>query len=490
MRWYYFLIRIFVLSHMICTIGCNGNNETIKILYEDQNEEASKTATAFIDFTEAYEDALDSLNSLEPDDPNIEDVLDDIYATLGPLADDMVASTTNLISLEEQIQSALVSTQVIKPGGFVTGTLGLLTLLGGAAAAGKGVVDVWGECSTSPQLPDETVSAHAARILECIVSNAPQASFDAIKAVVVTLGETVGISALPHGKVKVAAEVWSAGESVHHVHEFFGVKQDGCSPQDNPRIQNSVPINGVAAALQDDISPGDLYIAQSDGSDDGVFPFIPEGDWSFLAFTPDHKAKFIPCVHVSADQTTDITIVITPIDEVKEQLMSIVGTWNVTKYDYLCQGFYVQTGELFIYEDNTYKIDLNEGNIEDFKGTWSLKKESALGGSLVAHFYSDSGEPKFQGFVNDTYDEIHNDWLMTGPIVCVHAEKISNTSTTTTAPGIVPELELTYPVGESPKVFIIGWVFGAKCTYNENGTEVDISERIMKNEWGRTKLTI
>ena len=165
MRRYYFLIGLFVLSLIICTIGCDVNNETIKILYEDQNEEASKTATAFIDFTEAYEDALDTLNSLEPDDPNTLEVLDDISAILGSLADDMVASTTNLISLEEQIQSALVSTQVIKPGGFVTGTLGLLTLLGGAAAAGKGVVDVWGECSTSPQLPDETVSEHAARRL-------------------------------------------------------------------------------------------------------------------------------------------------------------------------------------------------------------------------------------------------------------------------------------------------------------------------------------
>ena len=250
-----------------------------------------------------------------------------------------------------------------------------------------------------------------------------------MKAVVVTSGETAVVHALPHGKLKVAAEVLDAVEAGYHVQEFIGLKQDGCSPldpQDNPRIQNSVPINNMAAALQDDISPGDLYIAQSDGSDDGVFPFIPEGDWSFLAFTPEHKATYIPCVHVSADQTTDITIVITPIDEVKEQLKSIVGTWNVTKYDYLCQGFYVQTGELFIYEDNTYKIDLNEGNIEDFEGTWSLKKESALGGSLVAHFYSASGEPKFQGFVNETYDEIHNDWLMTGPIVCVHAEKTSD----------------------------------------------------------------
>jgi hypothetical protein len=113
--------------------------------------------------------------------------------------------------------------------------------------------------------------------------------------------------------------------------------------------------------------------------------------------------------------------------EVKEQLNSIVGTWNVTKYDYLCQGFFAQTGELLIKEDHTYEMYLSEGIVEDFEGTWFLGRESALGGSLMAYFHSDD-EPKFQAFVNETYDEITNDWLMSGAsIVCVHAKKISDT---------------------------------------------------------------
>lgn len=350
MRRYYFLIGLFVLSLIICTIGCDVNNETIKILHEDQNEEASKTATSFIDFAEAYEDALDSLNSLEPDDPNALEVLGDISATLGSLADDMVASTANLISLEVQIQiqSALVSTQVIKPKGLVQGTLVILTISGAAALIGKGVVDVWGVCTSLPQLPGEHNTQHAARILTCIRDNAPQAVLDTMKTVVVTSGEAVAVHALPHGKIKAAAEVLQAGEAGLHVTDFIGLKQDGCSPldpQDNPRIQNSVPINSVAAALQDDISPRDLYIAQSDGSDDGVFPFIPEGDWSFLAFTPDHKATYIPCVHVSADQTTDITIVITPIDEDDDvtTTTTIDEDDDVTDFPAYYKGTYAQT---------------------------------------------------------------------------------------------------------------------------------------------------
>ena len=38
---------------------------------------------------------------------------------------------------------------------------------------------------------------------------------------------------------------------------------------------------------------------------------------------------------------------------------------------------------------------------------------------------------------------------------------------------------MTYPAGESPKVFQEDWFFGARCTYiDENGKEVDISDQV------------
>ena len=54
--------------------------------------------------------------------------------------------------------------------------------------------------------------------------------------------------------------------------------------------------------------------------------------------------------------------------EVKEEVKSIVGTWDVTKYDHLCQGFWSQTGELHIFSNGTYTIDLEESErgIADF----------------------------------------------------------------------------------------------------------------------------
>jgi len=41
-----------------------------------------------------------------------------------------------------------------------------------------------------------------------------------------------------------------------------------------------------------------------------------------------------------------------------------------------------------------------------------------------------------------------------------------------------PDIKLTYPAGQSPKVFTKGWVFGAQCTYRDDGKEVDISDQV------------
>ncbi len=53
---------------------------------------------------------------------------------------------------------------------------------------------------------------------------------------------------------------------------------------------------------------------------------------------------------------------------------------------------------------------------------------------------------------------------------------------------IEPTIELTYPAGQSPKVFTDGWVFGAKCTYtNDEGKEVDISDQVSWSGTGTFK---
>ena len=186
----------------------------------------------------------------------------------------------------------------------------------------------------------------------------------------------------------------------------------------NQFIKGAVYTRDSAGEIADD--PWQQECEFSPGETCEVTQFYNGSNW-------ENRSANVILVNQQAEHPYNQVVPVTLNLEVKEKLKSIVGTWKVTRYDYLCQGFYIQTGELHIYEkDHKYEIHLTEGNIDDFTGTWFLKKESALGGSLVAYFYSDD-EPKFQGFVNEAYDEIHNDWLMTGPIVCVHAEKISDT---------------------------------------------------------------
>ncbi len=180
---------------------------------------------------------------------------------------------------------------------------------------------------------------------------------------------------------------------------------------------------------------GAVYTRDGEGESSGPwkleFEFSPgetrEVEHFYNGRTWEKCSANVILVNQQAEHPYNQVVPVTLHLKVKEKLKSIVGTWDVKKYDYLCQGFYAQTGDLFIYPDYTYKIDLSEGNVEGFEGTWFLQKESALGGSLLAYFYS-GDELKFRGFVNDTYDEITNDWFMTGSsIVCVHAEKISDT---------------------------------------------------------------
>jgi uncharacterized Zn-binding protein involved in type VI secretion len=59
------------------------------------------------------------------------------------------------------------------------------------------------------------------------------------------------------------------------------------------------------------------------------------------------------------------------------------------------------------------------------------------------------------------------------------SDQISFTSANEVSGKVPVSLELTYPVGISPKVFATGWVFGARCLLNPGTTEQqDISDRV------------
>jgi len=310
------------------TANNNTSNANIKSVLTEQNDEARNAVSKFVEFTQQYDDAIALLNDwvdffpLEDSDiPFIENDLDNISETLEPLADELVTSTTNLISLEQQIQNSTAGVQVksVDPV-TIAGALALLTILGAGAAAAKGAMDAYKDCSKLPRNFDELDTQYTSRVLECTVQNMPQSAANAIKAVVTTIGETLVVNALPHGKVKTVAEIGHNLESVHQVQELIGERQESCSTENNAQIK---ALNRLIAAdvTVDDLNPGDLYIGQaSDGPGPSVFPSIPEGDWAFLAFSKDNARAFVQCVHISADETATLTIDFIPIDQFGENI--------------------------------------------------------------------------------------------------------------------------------------------------------------------------
>jgi hypothetical protein len=161
--------------------------------------------------------------------------------------------------------------------------------------------------------------------------------------------------------------------------------------------------------------------------------FTPDGTCEITQFYGNGKrlSANVILVNHQAEHPYDQDVPVSLTLEIKEEVKSIVGIWDVTKYDHLCQGFWSQKGELHIFSNGTYTIDLEElkeRGIADFAGTWELKQEPHITDNPRAYFYS-NGELIFIGTVNDTYTEISCQGCITPAniIVCVHAEKSSDT---------------------------------------------------------------
>lgn len=98
---------------------------------------------------------------------------------------------------------------------------------------------------------------------------------------------------------------------------------------------------------------------------------------------------------------------------------TIAGVWGVDKYDEWCmqKPEDIQTGTLFVFEDQTYKMQLDR---EHFEGTWILE-ENFMGNMTMVTFYDEYGDAKLNGFVNDAYNVIQNEFMWVGNVVCWHA---------------------------------------------------------------------
>ena len=178
---------------------------------------------------------------------------------------------------------------------------------------------------------------------------------------------------------------------------------------------------------------GAVYTRDTDSSNwQSACEITPDGTCEIAQFYGNGKrlSANIILVNHQAEHPYDQDVPLTLTIEIKEMIKSITGKWDVTKYDYLCQGFWSQTGELRIFDNGTYTMDLeeSEGTIADFEGTWELKQEPHITDNPRAYFYSND-VLKFIGTVNETYNEISCDpcIMPASIIVCMRANKISDT---------------------------------------------------------------
>lgn len=77
-----------------------------------------------------------------------------------------------------------------------------------------------------------------------------------------------------------------------------------------------------------------------------------------------------------------------------------------------------------------------------------------------------------------TYNTADNTMTMSGTFTETSSSGTYPWSASKPAPQKKVELELTYPVGKSPKVFTKGWIFGARCVDRSGTGEKDLSSKV------------
>ena len=276
---------------------------------------------------------------LNPDDESTdenspgEELYHLVKESLVPLGDEAEAALEELLASEETVQNLVESKALFAPDFgagrsdgtrqqnlegplAVAGGLALLAIAGTFTAVAKDVIDSYSEC-TKLGNPDPITgnlsSVDRAAILKCVTLISPGTTFDAIKTTIFEGGKQVVEFFLPTGKVKTTIRILNAGDDIQNIEDLIGVKP-GCLTdlqEKNGALEASIRTFPDQSEL--------LYIGRSE---DGVFDHVPEGDWAFFAFAPNHARVISPCLRVEADQTTEVEMILIPLIDITPELLA------------------------------------------------------------------------------------------------------------------------------------------------------------------------
>jgi len=433
-KFVFFVLFSFVLQLVCCT---NGG---IKSTLENQNNSAEEFFAKLGELVQATFELEERMAAVSSDDTESQDeIVFTVSHELVPLTAEVYAAGDEIFEAESDLQALTSSSQhenfrhltEIRPQAALPVIFGVCVLVLSADAMWESLSDnhktymeKWEQCIQQREMekaaiPRELPLPEQHELLEeawwnyedCVATAGNKTTWEDTKTSVAYILGDLSPAHFASRWGRIAIKSFDAALDYSTVFVY------GTNPEPENKRREGLDLkkpDTFFAATEDDSEGPNIFFAKTDGNGEII---APVGQWHMVAFTPGYVRFGTPpgqTVQVFEDQTTEVEASSVPASEATAEDFASCDTGdNVTTTT--------------IDEDNTYEMDLSEGNVEDFKGTWFLKKESALGGSLIARFYSDD-ESKFQGFVNETYDEIHNDWYMTGAaIVCVHAEKISDT---------------------------------------------------------------
>jgi len=137
--------------------------------------------------------------------------------------------------------------------------------------------------------------------------------------------------------------------------------------------------------------------------------------WTMLASVPKSVNEYTDIQYDRTQQTYYAVAAINlPLkyfiasDEVSLGILKIVGTWSVIKY--LVPNGKEQTGTLTIKRDKTYSMQLSK---EQYAGNWIVDDFMEMT-EVVLYVGS---KIKLNGFINNTYDVIANEYMWKGEVV-------------------------------------------------------------------------
>jgi hypothetical protein len=351
----YHLILFFIITPFLASCGSSGgtdgtNNtsgtDPVADTASDQNRSAKDAILGAVDLAIAIDSGRglieDFFGSMDPSQEEIKEFVENnLYEAanlIGQLevlaadaqsgADEFNASIEELKRLEniiinsigKDIDASVYTSRDARALGLVGSALVILTVIGAAAAAGKGAADAIHECDyivlcdPMPDTKDPKYGDCVVKITEklaCYITKWPRAAAEAITGTISTGVTTVAswAAGVQEWKtIKFLIDAYSTYDSADSIKKAFGIRR--CDQDANSFMYRQIQEVDI-----DTLTPDDVYIGTSEN---GTFYNVPEGYWTFLLLEDGQMRKVSHCVDATGESPMEEHVTLIPIEAIQD----------------------------------------------------------------------------------------------------------------------------------------------------------------------------